>query len=1605
MNKKSKLILASAVFIAALMLLVPLSQVNMPGGGVQENHTSDSAVLSSDGSGNTYFVNGNVTNTGDGSETSPYKTIQEAVTTANPGDTIKLLSDIDNSESKITISNESITLDLNGKTLKTSGTNRIEVEGSGSLKITDLSGSIGKIEHAASSVDNSAIKVCGTDASNIASLVLEKCTITSFHTVENEVKGGYGIFASNYSNIECGSAADSSNSNVSITAGISAISGNGINPSSNIDIFSGKYESKTAAAIYFPSTNTLNVTGGEFTGKSGFDIRAGNVSISNAKITANGDVTTHKLETSGPTSWGMGIAVFDNSLYGSTISVSINGCTFTCNTYDVYVGQHEVGAGAGNFTLADGANDAPFDNINVELNNQFKYAVSNSGDSKTVGAFAVNLTNDGFEFADRTIIGSACTHTVEGKAVIGENVTVSNNGTLTSNGTITGSGIINGSSLELLNVLGGTVSGITFELSDTENCKAIVVSTSAIGNVVIENCTIDGQSKIAPDSGIYVNSVNSNVLISKIIFNDFGSSILPINVDVIAVDDVANGKVKISECEFNNCTRSNNVLFNAYVDATIGADQNIDFDCDTRVCIWSKNSDKAFSIPESVTFTNKSILTIDDSTSLTVNGKLIYDGVYNKTEDNIKILDSGLIIKFNGTGSFEVKNINFKAKGLYVEGANDVTIQNCTFKTIDTSLDSNEKNVNAIYIENCDSVYIGSRSDEYGNIIDGVSKINANGPDYGRGIYANNCRSINISYNVISNIAFNAIQITNVKGSSTVPEIYSNQISEWDSDNDSVSAGYSDLFAGGRAIRIDIGAAYRLTISDNVFSKKYLPTNDSASFSADIGKGTDKTGYDDGNVIKANFLIGGVRLKIENNILNNSSSECADNTDYVILPELPHISITADPSNLDKAGDKDVTVEDLVANYKLNPDDIGQSFKPTGTLRYMTGYTGFSNDISMQSGYYLPLRISFNENYSDLTNLSVRVYGVHGFELSQDDLEIHPDGNAYMDIVVFVGSASYVDLYIDLDSTDSKDGMNYEVSLYDLKVEQSILPAPLNDTRTNDDRLDLSDYSYSLDQRVDGTIEITAYNIPYHQNAENKMGYWIGVAIPVPVGLNDITKSKYYFGYEYSAYDSDYKSFTAEDIHEKDGKNYVYFYIDARYSAPGLHIAWDGSTTSGNNAHYRLVSVVTYKTPDVIPAPLVDHSNSSEKEINLSEYETLVGFNWGPQYIYVTAKDVPKHVNGVGTAGYWVGIGFKVPTGTNFNNAKVLTGWGFDLIDDLNSIDWSKAVSFDSYFSKDGSLYCSMYYNVESSSKYYNSAVILIDWAGDGLDEDDLDTGYIIDFSNVTKKSSSTGGGGGGVPITPPPVVPDEPEPIIPDSSGNVDVVIDDKKADELVHEAVSSGSDTITILDTKNVSGNVSSVTVSTADLETISKKIENNKNIDSVSIETSKGDIIIEKEVLSSILENTDADSVSFEVEDAKNKLTEEQKKAVGDRPVYDINIKAGNENVTSFNGKTITISLSYTLKAGEDPKNIVVYYVKDDGSLEKMNCEYKNGKVIFDTDHLSKYVIGYEESDKPVTPDTPDDNKKDDNNNTIYYAVAAVIIILIIIALAYYFMKKKQ
>ncbi len=268
----------------------------------------------------------------------------------------------------------------------------------------------------------------------------------------------------------------------------------------------------------------------------------------------------------------------------------------------------------------------------------------------------------------------------------------------------------------------------------------------------------------------------------------------------------------------------------------------------------------------------------------------------------------------------------------------------------------------------------------------------------------------------------------------------------------------------------------------------------------------------------------------------------------------------------------------------------------------------------------------------------------------------------------------------------------------------------------------------------------------------------------------------------------------------------------------------------------------------------------------------------------------------------------------------------------------------------------------------------------------------------------SGGSGGGGTAVT-PPVVPEKPT--TPDSNDDVKLNLDDKTVNELIQKAISSGSNSLALVNLDDVQGAVSSVTVLIADLTKLLEKIADNDHITFILIMTSEGEISIDKTLLSSILENMTGDSISFELKNAKDMLTEEQKKTVGDNPVYDINIRAGSEYVKSFNGKTITVSIPYELKDGEDPNNIVVYYLKDDGTVEKMKGTYKDGKVLFETNHLSKFVIVYE-AQEPVTPDNPDkpdQPAKDDNDNTLYYAIAAIVVILLIVALAYYFLKKKQ
>ncbi|WP_347488655.1 S-layer homology domain-containing protein [Desulfoscipio sp. XC116] len=138
---------------------------------------------------------------------------------------------------------------------------------------------------------------------------------------------------------------------------------------------------------------------------------------------------------------------------------------------------------------------------------------------------------------------------------------------------------------------------------------------------------------------------------------------------------------------------------------------------------------------------------------------------------------------------------------------------------------------------------------------------------------------------------------------------------------------------------------------------------------------------------------------------------------------------------------------------------------------------------------------------------------------------------------------------------------------------------------------------------------------------------------------------------------------------------------------------------------------------------------------------------------------------------------------------------------------------------------------------------------------------------------------------------------------------------------------------------------------------------------VKTAVGSLTIPNSALASIASQAKGSAVTVSLARVDNSsLTAKQQEAAGDNPVYDLNVTSGGTNISGFGGKSITVSLPYTLQEGEDPAGVTVWYLNDAGELEQIACTYDpgTGMAIFTTDHLSCYVVGYAEAAREaVTP----------------------------------------
>lgn len=208
-----------------------------------------------------------------------------------------------------------------------------------------------------------------------------------------------------------------------------------------------------------------------------------------------------------------------------------------------------------------------------------------------------------------------------------------------------------------------------------------------------------------------------------------------------------------------------------------------------------------------------------------------------------------------------------------------------------------------------------------------------------------------------------------------------------------------------------------------------------------------------------------------------------------------------------------------------------------------------------------------------------------------------------------------------------------------------------------------------------------------------------------------------------------------------------------------------------------------------------------------------------------------------------------------------------------------------------------------------------------------------------------------------------------------------------------SGGSTTVDVSVTSTISGSTASATVSTASMNSavdsvlaeaakrgtapvVEIKLTTSTRADSLDVklpvaslktlaEANSGSLVVSSGVVDVTLNNTalnalvgqaTGSNVSLEFAPVAVKdLTMTQREIVGAAPVVDLSLLSNGAAIHDYRGGSITVSLPYTLAAGQSAGDIVVYSLGDGGSLEACRTTYEGGKVTFVTTHLSKYVIG--------------------------------------------------
>lgn len=197
-----------------------------------------------------------------------------------------------------------------------------------------------------------------------------------------------------------------------------------------------------------------------------------------------------------------------------------------------------------------------------------------------------------------------------------------------------------------------------------------------------------------------------------------------------------------------------------------------------------------------------------------------------------------------------------------------------------------------------------------------------------------------------------------------------------------------------------------------------------------------------------------------------------------------------------------------------------------------------------------------------------------------------------------------------------------------------------------------------------------------------------------------------------------------------------------------------------------------------------------------------------------------------------------------------------------------------------------------------------------------------------------------------------------PDSSGKASAALSAEAVEQAAEQA-EAGSVTVTV----ELDGEAGSVDVSLP-AEPLKRALEAGK-VETVIIDTGLAKVILSREQLIALTgSGTGQIQLTVAHVDPSSLPSGVIERIGGDYPVFDFRLNNDSGAVTNFTSdRAVTVHIDYTLKPGENPSTLVIYYVDDEGQLVvQKNVRYDAAaeQLVFSPKHFSTYAA----ANVPVT-----------------------------------------